>query len=188
MIMMAYRVRDYQISGPDWLGSERFDVAAKPPAGATEDQFPLMLQSMLAERFKLALHRDTKVFPVYGLVVGKGGVKFKEVENVENHRTNSSRGYFIGEQCSMPTLAAYLARQMGRPVIDMTELKGVFNLTLNFTPENMVPAAEDGKLDKESYPPLLTALQEQLGLKLEPKKAPIEILVIDHIEKVPTEN
>ena len=188
LIQMAYRVRDYRIAGPDWLNSERFDIAAKPPAGSKDADLGLMMQSMLLERFKLALHRETKEFPVYGLLVAKNGPKFKEVEDVGGNHTNSNRGRFIGDRCSMANLAAYLARQMDRPVVDMTGLAGVFDLKLNFTPESALAGREDNKADTEAYPPLLTAIQEQLGLKLEPKKAPIEILVIDHLEKVPTEN
>ena len=88
----------------------------------------------------------------------------------------------------MSRLAEQLGRQMDRPVIDITDLKGVFSLTLNWTPEEAMAAKEETRLDIETYPPLLTALQQQLGLKLEPKKAPVEVLVIDRIEKLPTEN
>jgi uncharacterized protein (TIGR03435 family) len=188
LIQMAYQVRDYQIAGPDWLSSERFDIAARPPAGSKDEDLGPMLQSLLLERFRLALHRQTKEFPVYGLLVAKNGPKFKEVEDTGGQSTNSNRGRFIGKRCSMASFAAYLARQMERPVVDMTGLTGVFDLKLNFTPENVLAAREDTKADAEAYPPLLTALQEQLGLKLDPKKAPIEMLVIDHIERVPTEN
>ncbi|HWC98056.1 MAG TPA: TIGR03435 family protein [Candidatus Sulfopaludibacter sp.] len=188
LIMRAYGLAAYQISGPEWLSSEKFDISAKPPAGAKEQDFPLMLRSMLLERFKLASHKDTKVFPVYGLVIAKGGPKFQPVADGENHSTNSSRGFFKCEQTSMAGVAIFLARQMDRPVVDMTELPGVYTLTLQFTPEDAAPQKEDSKSDKEVYPPLLTALQEQWGLKLEPKKAPLELLVVDHAEKVPTEN
>jgi uncharacterized protein (TIGR03435 family) len=187
MIMQAYRLPNYRVTGPDWLTEEKFDVSARPPAGTKEADLPAMMQSMLLERFKLAVHRDTKVFPVYGLIPAKGGPKFQAVADEGGHNTNSSRGTFKGERCSMPALAEYLARQMDRPVLDMTELKGVFNLTINFTPED-VNNRDEGKADRDAYPPLLTALQEQLGLRLDPRKAPIEILVVDHVERVPTEN
>jgi bla regulator protein blaR1 len=186
-IMRAYRMLDYQISGPEWLQDERFDIAAKPPAGGKEEDFPLMMRSMLADRFKLEAHKDTKVFPVYGLVAGKGGLKTEPVKDEGGNNMNSSRGYLKCERCSMAAVAGWLARQMDRPVVDMTELPGVYNLVLNFTPENAEPLKEDGA-KKEVYPPLLTAIQEQWGLKLEPKKAPLEILVIDHVEKIPSEN
>jgi uncharacterized protein (TIGR03435 family) len=186
-IMRAYGMLDYQISGPEWLQSERFDIAAKPPSGADDKDFPLMMRAMLAERFKLQAHGDTKVFPIYGLVAGKTGLKAEPVKDEGGTNMNSSRGYFKCERCSMTSVAAWLARQMDRPVRDMTDLPGVYNLILNFTLENADPIRE-GAEKKEVYPPLLTAIQEQWGLKLEPKKAPLEILVIDHIERVPTEN
>jgi uncharacterized protein (TIGR03435 family) len=186
-IMRAYGMLDYQISGPEWLQDERFDIAAKPPAGAGEKDFPLMMRSMLADRFKLQAHKDTKVFPVYGLVAEKNGLKAEPVKDEGGNNMNSSRGYFKCERCPMPAVAGWLARQMDRPVVDMTDLPGVYNLVLNFTPENAEPLKEEGA-KKEVYPPLLTAIQEQWGLKLEPKKAPLEILVIDRIERVPTEN
>jgi uncharacterized protein (TIGR03435 family) len=188
LIMRAYEARDYQVLGPDWLDSERFDVAAKPPSAADSAQLNLMLQSLLADRFKLALHHDSKMFPVYGLLVARGGLKVKEVEDNGNHDNRGKRGQFIGLQCSMARLAEQLGRNMDRPVVDMTGLKGVFNLTLNWTPEEAQAAREETRADVQNYPPLLTALQEQLGLKLEPKRAPVDVLVIDHIERVPTEN
>ncbi|MDR3698072.1 MAG: TIGR03435 family protein [Candidatus Sulfopaludibacter sp.] len=188
LIMRAYQVRDYQVMGPDWLDSERFDIAAKPPSAADSEQLNLMLQSMLVDRFKLAVHHDTKVFPVYGLLVAKGGLKVKEVEDTGNHDNRGKRGQFIGLQCSMARFAEQMGRNMDRPVLDMTGRKGVFNLTLNWMPEEAQVAKEESRADVQTYPPLLTALQEQLGLKLEPKKAPLDVLVIDHVERVPTEN
>ncbi len=188
LIMRAYQMRDYQVVGPDWLDSERFDIAAKPPSAADPGQLNLMLQSMLVDRFKLALHHDTKAFPVYGLLVAKGGLKVKEVEDDGNHDNRGRRGQFIGLECSMARLAEQLGRSMDRPVVDMTDLHGVYNLTLNWTPEEARVAREETRADIQTYPPLLIALQEQLGLKLEPKKAPIDILVVDHVERVPTEN
>ncbi len=189
LITFSYKLRDYQVAGPDWLDKARFDIAAKPPAGKDlGPQLNLMIQSMLAERFKLAAHRENKEFPVYGLMVAKGGPKFQPVEDTGHHNNQGSRGKFTGQECTMARLAEQLGRQMDRPVLDMTGLKGVFNLTLNWTPEEAMAAKEETKVDIETYPPLLTALQQQLGLKLEPKKAPVEVLVVDRIEKLPTEN
>ncbi|SPE26966.1 conserved hypothetical protein [Candidatus Sulfopaludibacter sp. SbA3] len=148
----------------------------------------LMLRAMLADRFKMALHRETKMSSAYALVVGKGGIKSKEVEDKGNRSTNSGRGRFSGKPASMDGLAEFLSSEMDRPVVDMTELKGAYDLTLRWTPEEVLQAKDGGKSEKETYPPLMMALQEQLGLKLEARKAPIEILVIDHIERVPTEN
>jgi uncharacterized protein (TIGR03435 family) len=185
LITSAYRMLPYQISGPEWLASQKFDVAAKPPSGTKDEDLPFMMRAMLEDRFKLAAHRDSKVFPVYGLVIAKGGARIKPVEDAGGHSTNSRNGTLKAERVSMTGLAAFLARQMDRPVVDMTELPGVFTFTLNWTPDD---ANSDKPAGTETYPPLLTALQEQLGLKLEPKKAPLEILVVDRIEKVPSEN
>ena len=187
-IMRAYGVREYQVEGPDWLADEHFDVAAKPPSKVTDEQFAQMLQTMLAERFKLTVHRGNKVLPAYALVVAKGGVKMTAVEDDGNHGTNSTRNKLTATRCSPDRLAQFLTRQMDRPVVDGTGLKAVYNFTLNWTPEDAVPAKAEQAKGDEQYPPLLTALQEQLGLKLEPKKVPIEVLVIDHVERVPTEN
>lgn len=188
-IMRAYGLLDYQIIGPEWIVTERFDISAKPPEGTKDADLPLMLRAMLQDRFKLQAHKDSKIFPVYGLIAGKNGPKFQAVEEKGNQSTNSSRGFFKCEQCTMFAVAGWLSRQMDRPVLDMTQLPGVYNLILNFTPENAEPVRSDGNAEKkEAYPPLLTAIQEQWGLKLEPRKAPLEVLVIDHVEKVPTEN
>jgi uncharacterized protein (TIGR03435 family) len=189
LITRSYGVRNYQVVGPDWLENARFDIAAKPPAGPDEEkQVRAMLQNMLAERFQLTLHRDSRVFPVYGLVVAKGGPKMTAVEDAGKQSTHGHKGQLAAKQLSMARLAEQLGREMDRPVVDMTELKGVFDFTLKWTPEEAQAAKEETKADVETFPPLLTALQEQLGLKLEPKKAPIEVLVIDRIERVPTEN
>jgi len=188
LIMRAYGLLDYQIIGPEWIVSERFDISAKPPEGTKDDDFPLMMRAMLQERFKLQAHKDSKVFPVYGLIAGKNGPKVQPVEDTGSNSTNSNRGYFKCDRCPMTAVAGWLSRQMDRPVLDMSQLPGVYNLVLNYTPENAEPVHNDGAEKKETYPPLLTAIQEQWGLKLEPRKAPLEVLVIDHIERVPTEN
>jgi uncharacterized protein (TIGR03435 family) len=150
-----------------------------------------MLQKLLADRFKLTLHRTTKEFPVYELVTAKNGPKLKEVE-AGGSNTNSGRGHMTATRISMQRLSEFLSRQVDRPVLDMTGLKGVFDLTLDWTPDESLSAKKPGEgevaIDAPKSPSLLTALQEQLGLKLQARRAPIEILVVDHAEKVPTEN
>jgi uncharacterized protein (TIGR03435 family) len=190
MILAAYGMKDYQVEGPDWLNSERFDLAAKFP-----DALPLdpekynaalgsMMQKMLADRFKLAAHRDQKTFLVYGLVVAKKGIKFKEVPDGGSHNSNSDNNHYTGASITMNRFAEFLARRMDLPVLDMTGLKGFYDLTLDWVPEPRQP----GDAGSLSDPALPLALEEQLGLKLETRKAPIEILVVDHVERVPTEN
>ena len=184
-VRYAFGVRDYQISAPDWLSGERFDVVAKFPPHTGDSQVGPRLQKLLAERFKLQVHRETKEFPVYALVVGKNGPKMKEVEDNGGRNTNSSRGHLTGQRISMARLAEFLARQMDKPVVDMTGLKGTYDLTLDWTPDEV---ADKPGSDTAAGPSLLTALQQQLGLRMQPQKAPIELIVVDRIEKVPTEN
>jgi len=197
LIATAYQVRDYQIAGPDWLGSQHFDIAAKFPQALPEDgkqydaAFSAMMRKMLLDRFKLAVHREQKTMPVYGLVVGKSGIKFKESPD-GGSRSHSTRNHYEGTPVDMHTFADFLGRRMDLPVVDMTGLQGSYTLTLDWVPE--ARPAGDGKsgvqvfADPPSGPALTDAVQEQLGLKLETRKAPIEILVVDHAERVPTEN
>jgi uncharacterized protein (TIGR03435 family) len=228
ILQNAYDVKSYQISGPGWLGSERYDIAAKIPQGATKEQFRKMLQNLLAERFKLTLHRETKELPIYALVVGKNGSKLKETPKdtpaaggapppgggrmkldkdgrpqMPPMGKGSMRMMFHnGNQelsavgMKLSGLADMLSGQLGRPVVDQTGLTGEYDFTLECSPENMVnmgpmpppPPGAAPVMVESSAPPLPQAIQEQLGLKLEAKKGPVELLVIDHAEKVPTEN
>uniref|UniRef100_Q01NA8 Soil-associated protein, TIGR03435 family n=1 Tax=Solibacter usitatus (strain Ellin6076) TaxID=234267 RepID=Q01NA8_SOLUE len=179
-ICRAFNVRDYQVSGPDWLGSEKFDIVAKYPPHSGDSQPGPRLQKLLADRFKLAIHRETKESPVYALLPAKNGPKIKPVEDKGDHSTNSERGKFVGTGVTMARFAEFLARYMDRPVVDLSDMKGVYNITLEWTPDE---AGADA-----SGPTLLTAIQQQLGLRLQPQKAPIEILVVDHAERIPVEN
>jgi len=187
MIASAYGIKDYQLEGPDWLASERFDVSAKFPENLPSDREKYaaamfsMLQKMLVDRFKLAVHREQKALPVYGLVVAKHGIKFKQVPD-QGSRRNSNNTHFTGT-CSMDLFADFLSRRMDMPVIDMTGLKGMYEMTLDWAPE---PAADSDDTPKGLALP--DALEAQLGLKLEHRKAPIEILVVDHAERVPSDN
>jgi uncharacterized protein (TIGR03435 family) len=197
MILRAYGVKDYQLQGPEWLRTEKFDVAAKFPEALPRDRekyaaaLNAMMKQMLLDRFKLAVHTDQKTFAVYGLVVGKKGIRFKEVPDEGSH-SNSDDTHYEGRGISMAQFAAFLSTEVGQPVLDMTGLKGAYELKFDWVREAKtapetpaeVPMAADG-------PPgtnIPTALQDQLGLKLEARKAPIEILVVDHVERVPTEN
>src|ERR1035441_499785 len=157
-IRMAYRVNDYQVLGPDWLATENFDIAAKLPEGATRAQLPEMIQSMLAERFKLVLHRDEKEFPVYALVVAKNGPKLKESPpdsspgakgNVDVSVTTgrgggvidlgngSSIGYgrdrLEAKKVTLGALAGAVERLLDRPVVDMTGLGGTYDFSLEYS-------------------------------------------------------
>lgn len=181
MITWAYRVTDAEVLGPPWMESERFDVVAKTESGKPD---PKMMESALADRFKLNVHRETKELTVYSLVVAKGGPKLKKVDPSRDDIT-SRRGHLTATSISMNGLARFLAGpnvRLGRPVVNKTGLDGVFDFTLDWTPENSTQSAAD------AHPPVFVALQEQLGLKLESQKAPVEVLVVDRVEKIPTEN
>jgi uncharacterized protein (TIGR03435 family) len=189
LIVRAYGVKDYQVEGPDWLTSERFDVVAKFPEALPEDRekymaaFTSMMQKMLQDRFKLAIHRTQKTFPVYGLVVMKSGIKFKEVPDSNSHSSNSRNTHYEGTCINMVGFADFLGRKMEQAVLDMTGLTAFYDLKLDWAEEGASATAEP-----QRFPELPIALQEQLGLKLEPRKAPIDVVVVDHIERVPTEN
>jgi uncharacterized protein (TIGR03435 family) len=190
MIVMAYGLKDYQVEGPDWLSTEHFDISAKFPEALPSKNptkynaaFNAMMQKMLADRFGLAVRHDQKSFGVYGLFVTKGGIKFKEAPPTEEgHSSNSNNNHFTGKSIGMDTFANFLSRREDLPVIDMTGLKGYYDLALDWIP--------DPKPNEESAQGMVltVAIQEQLGLKLENRKAPIEILIVDHAEKLPTEN
>ncbi len=186
LIQLAYDVKDYAFSGPDWLDSERFDIVAKPPAAASPEQYRIMLQTLLADRFKLTVHREQKEMSGYALVVAKGGLKIKELEPSGGSDSNSSRGTLSAKTISMSKFAEWVSRQVGRPTIDATGTKGVFTFKLEWSPvENQPP--EPGA-PPPAAPTIYTALQEQLGLRLQGQKVPVNVLVVDHMERVPTEN
>jgi uncharacterized protein (TIGR03435 family) len=184
VIGKAYEIPQYQISGPDWLETDRFDVVAKFPPRSPAEQLPLMLQALLADRFKLTLHRETKELPVYALTVAKGGPKFKTSETASGITTNSNRTqWHVVAKGSMERFAEFLTREAGRPVLDKTGLTGTYEMTLDWAPDG-APVANDAA----PLPSLFTALQEQLGLKLVFTKGPVETLVVDHVDRIPTEN
>jgi uncharacterized protein (TIGR03435 family) len=239
VLTQAYGVDRYQVTGPDWLGLERFNISAKVPEGATKEQFRLMLQNMLIERFKLAAHRDKKEMQVYELVVAKNGPKLKEAEPQPDDAPPPGRGLggppritfnsdgspqmpagrgnmmiMTGRGArmrqsneSMTDFAKMLQMQLGHPVTDATGLKGKYDFELAWSPgaggmlgRGMMMVAPppppggggapgpDAPAMEDSGPTLMSAIQDQLGLKLEPKKGSVEMIVVDHIEKVPTEN
>jgi len=144
-----------------------------------------MMQALLADRFKLALHRDTKELPVYALTIARGGPKLS-ASGGEFPRMRIGRGQIEAQKWTMAKFASDLARQLGRPVIDRTELAGTYDFKLEWTPDESQPgSAEPGGERTISVvgPSIFTALQEQLGLRLESTKGPVEILVVDHVEK-----
>ena len=258
LISTAYDVKEYQIDGPSWLASERFDIVAKFPEGASKDDAPKMLQSLLQERFKLATHRDNKERPVLGLVVGKDGPKLKESPAASppidpnaplqpgerqvdgpngpiriSHASDGSITMNMGAKgivkeridmeakiihiesssVAMAGFADMLTKilQMGggdaRQVVDMTGLKGNYQVAVDISMADAMAAARSQGINLPTPPPgggeaglpdslasdpaggyTVFGSVKKLGLKLEPRNASVERLVIDHMEKTPTEN
>ncbi len=225
LIEYAYNVKDPQISGgPGWINSERYDVEAKVSDAFADqtrklspderqEQLRLMMQSLLADRFKLTLRRETKELPVFALVVAKNGPKLQESKDVPGPDRLKGADELKGRRMAMmgrgqlnmtaaPTslLADALSRQLGRNVVDKTGLKGNYDFTLKWTPDESQgrmfggpdggegpPRGEAAPATDASGPTIFTALQEQLGLKLESQKGPVETLVIESVER-PSEN
>ncbi len=251
LISIAYKVKPHQISGPDWLAVDRFDIVAKIPDGVDKEKVPEMMQALLADRFKLTFHREDKDHQIYALVVGKNGPKLKESPPdpeppkegdappkeekgvmIMNNGNDSMRikqsgntttvnsgangttkvtmedGHMKMElsKMTMEGLAAVISRFVDKPVMDMTDLKGNFQMTLDLSMEDLqnaaraqgmqIPGASPGAAsssrpaDAASDPSGSTMFStvQQMGLKLEARKAPIETIIIDHVERAPTEN
>jgi uncharacterized protein (TIGR03435 family) len=244
LLTYAYDVRRNQLSGvQEWMDRDMFDFAANVPEGATKEQVKAMLQNLLIDRFKLAVHRETKEVPIYALVVAKGGSKLKPAETppaasaspkegaqpvgparfhmgadgcpdgvpMRAAAGDTRQGYMLfinGRACLIAMnqttnwVAEMLAPHIGRQVVDMTGLEGEYAFRLRFDPGGRVmtgpvapppPGGGDGAArvptpDADQFPDIFTAVQEQLGLKLESRKGPVDLLVIDHLEKTPTEN
>jgi uncharacterized protein (TIGR03435 family) len=210
LIAFAYQLQEHRIlGGPGWISSDRFDIEAKAPDPKTPpDQMKLMLQSLFADRFKLAVHHETKQSNVYALVVAKGGPKIKLSADQTSPDVNGpsppgagpnhgairlGAGSMIGNAVPLSRFANLLSQRLDRLVIDKTNLTGRFDLRLQWTPnvednplsptgDPLPPAPGDA-----SAPSIFVAIQEQLGLKLEAAKGPVDFLVIDRVEK-PSEN
>jgi uncharacterized protein (TIGR03435 family) len=179
----AYGIQNPELIGPDWLETARFDIQAKPPDGHPKDYLQPMLKTLLEDRFHLAAHREVRTIPAYALVIGKDGLKVKEAEPGEG-KTSTSGSRFIGTKITMKRLAQFLSQMLDRPVIDKTGTQAVFDIDLHYSWE----ASTTGANPASNAPTIFTALQEQLGLKLQSEKLPVEVVVIDHVERVPTAN
>jgi bla regulator protein blaR1 len=191
------------IGEPEWSSTEGFDIEAKvapadlPTLGKmTFEQRRTMFQSILADRFKLVIHHETRELPVYVLSVAKGGTKLKPSAPDDPAAQIPRRigmminnGKVTANDAHLSTLVSVLSRTLGRTIIDKTGLTGNYDFTLEYAPEEGAPqpgAAAGGAppaSPSDSAPSIFTALQEQLGLKLESTKGPVDVIVIDHIEK-----
>jgi uncharacterized protein (TIGR03435 family) len=258
LLPTVFRVKQYQVTGagpgPDFMNMDRWDIVAKLPEGATQDQVPDMLLALLVDRFRLAYHRENKQFSVYGLVVGKGGVKLKDTssepdipvpDGPSTVTMNDGRGqvrisqeggrgggrggsatisspqfgtmkmkmgddgamHLEAAKITMAGLAEFLSNFVDRPVLDMTELKGAYQVTLDLSMQDLMagrggggmgpgfggrggPPVADSAVPTASDPSggAIFAAVQKLGLKLDSRKAAVETIVIDHLEKTPTEN
>jgi bla regulator protein blaR1 len=192
LVMEAYGVASFQISGgPGWIDSERYDIEAKTEGLAKADQLKLLVQALLADRFKLEVHRETKDLPIYALIVGKKGAKIQlSAESNPSKQGFVSRSRIAGN-FSMADFAKILGPLLSRSVIDSTGLKGTYALNLQWTPitgqEPPVPGVEAGAPADPNEPAIFTAIQEQLGLQLKSQKGPVDIIIIERVER-PSEN
>lgn len=177
-------VSDEQLQGPDWIKSKqvRFDIVAKAQPGTPRDQLMLMVQALLSERLKLVLHREQKQLSYLALTVGKNGPGMKDSKGQGGNP--SQRGRIDAQQMTMPLLATLLSRFERQTVVDMTGLKGTYELQLVWSPD----LGNQAGAEPASGPSLFAAVQEQLGLKLESRKGPLEVLVVDSAGKTPLEN
>lgn len=226
-IALAYRTKISRVSGPDWIGSDRFDIAATIPAGNKESQIPEMFQALLADRFQLKFHREQKEFPVYALVLGKGPLKLKEIPpdpdaakgpvpvnaagggSVQGVSVNLGGGSswsfvpnkFEAKKLSMAQFVGDFERFTDRPIVDMTGLKGQYDFAFDINPDDYRPMLIRSAISAGvTLPPQALRLLEnsssaslsdalgQVGLKLEARKAPLDVIVVDGANKMPSDN
>jgi uncharacterized protein (TIGR03435 family) len=177
----AFRISDQNLVAPDWMSGERFDISGKVPPGSNLEQRRQMLQALLAERFGLVVHREQKLRPGFALVIAKHGLKMQPVENTGGHINDFPPGRIHMERAELAHVADSLGGILRQPVVDGTATGGVYSFTVTYSPGLGESKTGDG-------PSIFTALEEQLGLKLEPRKIPVDVLVVDHCAKMPTEN
>jgi uncharacterized protein (TIGR03435 family) len=191
LIQWAYTVERYQIEGPSWIGDDRFDVSARPESSASESQHREMLQALLTDRFKLELHRDTKEMSVLLLNIARNGHKLKEATEPGNPSFRSGGLNLTGTGSTIAQLSSFLSREVRMPVVDRTGLTGLYNYFLDIrsfvTDEVKRNMPRDG-VPLEAPSIISSAMQEQLGLRLDASKAPTPLLIIDRAERQPTEN
>jgi uncharacterized protein (TIGR03435 family) len=186
VIQWAYHVQAVQVSGPGWLDMDRYDVAAKAASAVPEDQLRQMMQTLLADRFKLACHRESKEMQAYVITVAKSGLKIKESTSEGDMEIQPSAPAGVAfQRATVPKLAELLSAPLQAPVLDQTGLTGRYDFKLDLS-GFLDPATPMGINDV--IPIVIQAAQQQLGIKIDQKKVPIEMLMVDHAEKVPVEN
>jgi uncharacterized protein (TIGR03435 family) len=178
VLIRAYGLKAFRVDGPSWIFSDRYDIQAKAPDNTPKDQIPLMLQALLTERFQLKLHRESREMSVYFLITGKGTAKYQKSEGESGYDMDNGRR--VLKNHTMAQLADTLTFTVQRPVLDRTGLSGTYTIPLEMSQEEL------GKSDGSA--PSIFTIVEGLGLKLESRKAPLEILVVDSGNKIPAEN
>jgi uncharacterized protein (TIGR03435 family) len=189
IIEAAYGVKDYQCTGPGWMAIYSFDIAAKAPAGYRHEQLQPLLRNLLADRFKLAVHHESKEMPGFALAIAKGEQKLREATKAKGFFTVRP-GLIEGTRVSTAQLANALARILARPVVDNTGLTAMYDVKLEWTPDQIStrPDGEDKTGPAEPGISVYQAIHDQLGLRLQTQKVPLDTVVVDRVEKVPSEN
>jgi uncharacterized protein (TIGR03435 family) len=210
----AFGVRSDQISGPAWLNTERYDIVANIPEGATKEQFKIMLGKLLRDRFRLRFHMDSNIRPIYALRVGKNGPKIKQTQRRADDATvrsnvigapdeqgcpilppnyqgmvgrpNNGELCWTAQDVPIADLARLIEQPAGRPIIDETGLTGRYDFKIRF--QSVRRAAPEAGVASDPVPTIFSAVEEQLGLKLESATSSYPQLIIDSIEREPTEN
>lgn len=235
MLTTAYDVKPYQVTGPDWLRMERFDVLVKVPAGATKEQAMVMWQNLLKERFGVAIHKDSKEFQIDELVAAKGGPKLKETDlpadapefkpspgtpiplkpgpdgtpklpsagmimMIQMNGPNNIVAHMIGRAQTAAQIATGLSNELNHPVVDKTGLTGKYDYQVEYKPDTgrlvlpLPPGGGAGPAPAAAAEPsdpgssIESAIQDQLGLRLVKGRGPLEMIVVDHAERTPTDN
>ena len=182
LIRRAWKLQDYEVA---MIGGfeQRWNIVARSPAGSTVDQIPLMLQNLLIDRFALKFHRETRDIAAYVLVAGKGGPKLKETQAPEGGLGNGQSppdGFIrVAGNVTLEGLGFGISGLMGRPVINQTGLTGVYGISFDYERDNSRPVEATN---------LQRAMEDSLGLKLESRKVPVNVFVVDHVERIPSEN
>jgi uncharacterized protein (TIGR03435 family) len=229
LICLAFQVKGHQVSGAGWMSTERYDIQAKLPEGGRRGQVPAMLQTLLTERFGMRIHRESREFNMYALVVAKGGAHLKPSEAPEaaaeggplrgatsvdgggtavhtgpggDSRVTPGPGgnlHIENKKMTMAGFAGFINRYCERPVVDMTQLEGAYEMDFDVSGEEVRAAAqahgvalqprpEGGEGASDPTGVSLASSLKKLGLKLEARKMPAEVIVVDEARKVPTEN
>ncbi len=180
-VKWAYGVQDSQISGPAWLQDDHFDITAKADGPATEAQMKVMMRALLADRFKLSFHHTSKELNAFAMTAVKGSEKLRRSANQDGRSSiqNSANGS-VAKSTTMQEWANFIAGPLQTPVVDMTGLGGRYDFSIDFTP--YLPS-DMTNMRPDATSVIMTAMQGELGLKLEARKEQVDVMVVDHVEQ-----